>query len=170
MNEHLHMFTHTQPHVGGQCTSGPHPQPCCMCLVSSSTPFSPSRCCCSAPSGCRKRHKGCLCCEPSASLTQVLSSNCQRDTWPDLSTCTDVDELRHCLDFFSFAFSAACVHLNKNKKNTKDFFLCPFLHWLSLFSETVVTQCLRSYWIGCNINYSLFCRLRGQSVTSLYKY
>lgn len=128
---------------------------CCMCLVSSSTPFSPSRCCCSAPSGSRKRHKGCLCCEPSAPLPRVLSSGCQWDTWPDLSTCTDVEELRHCLDFpfLSVAFSAACVHckffftMNKKKqtektpKRLKDYFLCPSFSWFSLFPETVATHC-----------------------------
>lgn len=61
-------------------------------------PSLPAACCCSAPSGSRKRHKGFLCCEPSASLPQALSSDWQWDTQPDLSTCTDVDELKHCLN------------------------------------------------------------------------
>lgn len=53
----------------------------------------------------QERHKGCLCCEPAASLPRVPSSDCQWDTRPDLSTCTDVDELRHCVDFFFFFLS-----------------------------------------------------------------
>lgn len=40
MNECVHMFTHTQPHVGGQWTGGLDPQPLCMCSDSCSAPFS----------------------------------------------------------------------------------------------------------------------------------
>lgn len=129
MNEHLHMFTHTRSRtwvVSGPVDLIPSLAACAQFhppLLSL-----PAACCCAAPSGSSKRHKGCLCYEPSASLTQVLSSNFQWDTQPDLSTCTDVDELRHCLDrfFSSLEFSAACVHL-KNTLLALSFFSVDFL-------------------------------------------
>lgn len=69
------------------------------------------------------------------------------------------------LSFF-FLGSAACVHSYKHLKN---YFLCPFFQLIFFVSwNTMVTHC---YWIECNlIIIHYFCRLRGQSVTSLYKY
>lgn len=90
----------------------------------------PAACCCSAPSGSGNRHKGCFCFEPSASLTQALSSNCQWGTQPDLSTCTDVDELRHCLDIFFSPHFLCCMCSFKNYLN--NYLLCHFLCWFSV--------------------------------------
>ncbi len=80
--------------------------------------------------------------------------------WPvHLYRCLWIETLS-CFFFFplSFDFSAACVHC---KKRLKDYFLCfplflPFFSWFSLFPETVVMHCLRTYWIECKFNYSLF--------------
>lgn len=102
----------------------------------------------------QERHKGCLCCEPAASLQQVPSSDCQWDTLPDLSTCTDVVELRHCVDFFFFSLtvlhSLLCVC---SFKKHLDYSLCPFF----LLIHTLFKDLL------CRVQLKLFIILRSNT-------
>lgn len=80
-------------------------------------------------------------------LLQAFSfADCLWDTWPDLSTCADVDESRHCLDFFFFSVLHFLLHVFL-KKQLKDYFLCPSFSWFPL--------CVKRCW-RCNFNYSSF--------------
>lgn len=136
-----HVYTHTEPHVGGQRSSGPPPQPCCMCSLCSSTPFPPDRCSCSAPSGSGSgRHKGCLCYKPSASQTVYGTLGL---------TCPPVQMLMNwdiVLIFFCFSVLHFLLHVFL-KKQLEDYFLCPSFSWFPL--------CVKRCW-RCNFNYSSF--------------
>lgn len=123
------LHTHTEPHVGGQRSSGPPPQPCCMCSLCSSTPFPPDRCSCSAPSGSGSgRHKGCLCYKPSASQTVYGTLGL---------TCPPVQMLMNrdivLIFFFCFAFPVACVL----KNTVKRLLSLSFIQLISFVCQTV---------------------------------
>lgn len=126
----LYTFTHKNSHMW--VVSGPVdfiPSLAACAQFHPPLPSLPAAVAAQLPAAAREAQRLPLFCEHPASLLWVPSSDCQWDTQPDLSTCTDVDELRHCVDFFSLSLSqfcilcCVCVHF---KKHLKDYFLCSF--------------------------------------------